>query len=255
MNEGRAVSEAAGGSATLRAAVTAAPEGAPRASSPRASSPLADEELAARVAAGESALFEVLMRRHNQRLYRVARAITGDGAVAEDVMQEAYVRAWENLDRFEGRSRFATWLTRIAVHEALARRRRGRRLVGLAAAETPDGELPAGSGSGPPSPSPEAESARGELRESLRRAVDALPSALRVVFVLREVERLSTAETAETLGLGESAVKVRLHRARRALRDDLERRIGATAGDLYAFYAPRCDSVVAAVLARIRRER
>jgi RNA polymerase sigma-70 factor (ECF subfamily) len=241
------VSSAAVGSAALRAA--AAPS--PPAAAPHAASPLADEELAARVAAGETALFEVLMRRHNQRLYRVARAITGDGAAAEDVMQEAYVRAWENLGQFEGRARFATWLTRIAVHEALARRRRGRRLVGLAAAEDAEGELPAGHGAGPPPPSPEEESARGELRETLRRAVDALPGALRVVFVLREVERLSTAETAAALGLGESAVKVRLHRARRALRDDLERRIGAGAADLYAFYAPRCDRVVAAVLARV----
>lgn len=215
-----------------------------------AASPLADEEVVARVTAGDRALFEVLMRRHNQRLFRVARSILGDDAGAEDVMQEAYVRAFENLDQFAGRARFSTWLTKIAVHEALARRRRGRRLVGLPAAEDLDRELAAERGNGEP-PSPEEESARGELRETLRRAVDALPSTLRVVFVLREVEKLSTAETAAALGLGESAVKVRLHRARRALRDDLERRIGATAGDLYAFYAPRCDRVVAAVLERI----
>ncbi len=217
--------------------------------------PLEDEELVARVRAGETELFEILMRRHNQRLFRVTRSITGDDALAEDVMQEAYVRAYENLDQFAGRARFSTWLTRIAVHEALARRRRGRRLVGLPAAEE-EGTLEriAGEGlqltAGRP-PSPEEETARGELRETLRRAVDDLPASLRVVFVMREVERLSTAETAAALDLGESAVKVRLHRARRALRDDLERRIGGASEDLYAFYAPRCDRVVAAVMARI----
>lgn len=216
---------------------------------------LADEALVERVRGGETELFEILIRRHNQRLYRVSRSITGDDASAEDVMQEAYLRAFENLGQFAGRARFATWLTKIAVHEALARRRRGRRLVGLPPAGAEEAleqlaEVAAPVAGGRP-PSPEEESVRGELRETLRRAVDALPPALRVVFVLREVERLSTAETAAALALGESAVKVRLHRARRALRDDLERRIGAAADELYAFYAPRCDRVVAAVMARV----
>lgn len=239
------------GAATGR--VSAAAAAVPAA--PPLVAPLEDEELVARVVAGETELFEILMRRHNQRLFRVARSIAGDDALAEDVMQEAYVRAFENLEQFAGRARFATWLTRIAVHEALARRRRGRRLVGLPAPEE-EGSLDRIAGEGlrltaSRPPSPEEESARGELRETLRRAVDALPSSLRVVFVMREVERLSTAETAAALDLGESAVKVRLHRARRALRDDLERRIGGASEDLYAFYAPRCDRVVEAVMGRI----
>jgi RNA polymerase sigma-70 factor (ECF subfamily) len=228
---------------------------APPSAAPPSAAPLEDEELVARVSAGETELFEILMRRHNQRLFRVARSITGDDALAEDVMQEAYVRAYGNLGQFTGRARFSTWLARIAVHEALASRRRGRRLVGLPAAEE-EGTLERIAGEGlhltaSRPPSPEEETARGELRETLRRAVDALPASLRVVFVLREVERLSTAETAAALDLGESAVKVRLHRARRALRDDLERRIGGASEDLYAFYAPRCDRVVAAVMARV----
>lgn len=232
-------------------------EAAARPAIPPQAAVLADEALVDRVRAGETSLFEILMRRHNQRLYRVARSITGDDAVSEDVMQEAYVRAFENLGQFAGRARFATWLTKIAVHEALARRRSGRRLVGLPSADEETLERFAQTAapmSGGRPPSPEEESARGELRETLRRAVDALPPTLRVVFVLREVERLSTAETAAALGLGESAVKVRLHRARRALRDDIERRIGGAAGELYAFYAPRCDRVVAAVVERIGDE-
>src|SRR5918999_3077488 len=96
-----------------------------------ASSPMTDEEVVERVRAGETALFEVLMRRHNQRLYRAARSILGDEGEAEDVMQDAYVRSYQHLDQFDGRAKFSTWLTRIAVHEALARLRKRRRLVDI----------------------------------------------------------------------------------------------------------------------------
>ncbi len=218
---------------------------------------LADEEVVVRVLAGDAPLFEILMRRHNQRLYRVARAILGDDDEAEDVMQEAYVRAFRELGSFRGEARFSTWLTRIAVHEALARGRKRRRLVPvpLPAERGGDGERPAG----PPEPpatgaDPERAAANRELGEALLAAVEALPEPWRAVFVLREVEGLSTEETAAALDITPENAKVRLHRARAALRRHLDERIGREVRRLYLFHAPRCDRVVETVFARLRLE-
>ncbi len=208
-----------------------------------------DEEVVARVCAGEMALFEVIMRRYNQRLYRVARAILGDDAEAEDVMQDAYVRAYTHLGQFAGRARFSTWLTKIAAYEALARaRRRGLKveLDGLAEAEQdamiqPDDETG----------SPESETLANETRALLESAVDVLPPIYRSVFMLRAVEEMSTAETAETLGVSQEAVKSRLHRAHAMLRHRLMELLGASAREAFAFGSHRCDRVVGAVLARL----
>jgi len=206
---------------------------------------LSDEEVVERVLAGDSSLFEILMRRYNQRLYRVARGILADDAEAEDVMQEAYVRAFRELAGFRGEARFSTWLTRIACHEALARARKRRRLV-------PIGE---GGGEPPEPPSetagPEREMENRELQAVLRDAVEVLPDPLRTVFCLREVEGLSTEQTADALGLSLENVRVRLHRAKRSLRDKLDQRIGREVRRLYLFEAPRCDRMVAAVFARL----
>jgi RNA polymerase sigma-70 factor (ECF subfamily) len=214
---------------------------------------LTDEEIVARVRAGEVELFEVLMRRYNQRLYRVARAITHDDAEAEDVMQEAYVRAFAALGQFEGRAQWSTWVTRIAVNEALARIRRQKRFVSQEADEMSDEVqlgAPISSGGGAPR-GPETSAAAREMEVFVERAVDELPDSYRTVFVLREVEELSTAETAACLDISEELVKVRLHRARLDLRRRLEARIGAATRELFGFEATRCDRVVAAVLARI----
>jgi RNA polymerase sigma-70 factor (ECF subfamily) len=200
----------------------------------------------ARAGAGDDAAFAALMRRHNQRLFRLARAVVRDDREAEDVVQEAYVRAFTHLDQFEGRARFATWLSRIALHEALARVRRGRRFAALPEEETLS-DLPVTARSGP-----EDRAANRELAVALAAAVDALPESHRAVFVLREVEGLSTAETAEVLGLSQPNVKVRLHRARAALRADLERRLGGEVPRLWAFDGERCDRVVAEVVERLR---
>src|SRR4051812_1380698 len=155
-----------------------------------------DEQVVVRVLAGETALFEVLMRRHNQRLFRVARAIVRDDVEAEDVMQEAYVRAFSQLAQFEGRASWATWLTRIAVNEALARVRRRGRFVDT------DVETSEGSKEGTMErPGPEDQTSARELGAFLERAVDALPDIYRSVFVLREAEELSTADTATALGI------------------------------------------------------
>jgi RNA polymerase sigma-70 factor (ECF subfamily) len=208
---------------------------------------LSDEEVVRRVRAGEPALFEVLMRRYNQRIYRTARAIVRDEAEAEDVMQQAYVNAYAHLEQFAERARFATWLTRIATYEALARIRRRSRLTEIETmGESAEADLLAERG-----PNPERQAFLGELRKTLEGGVDALPEAYRSVFVLRDVEGLSTAETAESLGLSEDVVKTRLVRARAQLRRRIADQIGRGARELFAFEAPRCDRVVAAVLSSI----
>ena len=204
---------------------------------------LSDEEVVERVLAGDTSLFEILMRRYNQRLFRVARSILSDDTEAEDVMQEAYVRAFRELANFRGEARFSTWLTRIACHEALARARKGRRLVSISGGEPPD----------PPAETagPERDMENRELQAVLREAVEVLPDPLRSVFCLREIEGLSTEQTADALGLSEENVRVRLHRAKRSLRYTLDERIGREVRRLYLFEAPRCDRMVAAVFARL----
>ena len=214
---------------------------------------LSDEEVVGRVLAGEIELFEILMRRYNQRLYRVARAILADDGEAEDVMQDAYVRAYAHLGQFAGRARFATWLTRIAVHEALARARRGRRLVQIdGLSPRKEDSMPLLSSLSSTERGPEQQAIQRNLQALLETAIDALPESFRAVLVLREVEGLSTAETAESLGISEALVKTRLHRAHAALRNDLESRTRATLASSYPFHLSRCDRVVAAVFERIR---
>ena len=209
---------------------------------------LSDEQVVSQVLAGQTALFEILMRRHNERLYRAARAILRDEAEAEDVMQQAYVNAYAHLRQFDGRSAFATWLTRIAVNEAISRARRRGRYQPLG-----DDDVVLFPAVFPmrTTPDPEKQAFTHEMRVVLEAAVDALPDGSREVFMLREVEGLSTAETAQCLNVSESVVKTRLLRARAALRRDLTERVGAAAATSFAFLRPRCDRVVAAVLSRI----
>jgi len=209
---------------------------------------LDDEDIAARVLEGQTALFEVLMRRHNERIYRAARAILRDEDEAEDVMQQAYVNAYANLRQFDRRARFSTWLTRIAVNEALARVRRRGRYEALDENVLPAQETPMKT----QRPSdPERQAFTKELGSLLEAAVDTLPDGNREVFVLRDIEGLSTTETAECLGVSDDVVKTRLSRARAALRRDLFERAGLAASNAFTFQRPRCDRVVAAVLARI----
>ena len=218
-----------------------ASEGLPRA----AGEQLADEEVVRRVLAGETSLFEIILRRYNQRIYRAVRAIVRDDADVEDVMQQAYVSAYEHLHQFADRARFSTWLTRIAINEALARVKKRNR--GFAVVGEEDGMVEIES----VGPDPEQQAVASQLREAIEREVSALPDAYRAVFVLREVEGLSTLETAECLSVNEDVVKTRLHRARTMLRDNLYLHAGVTLETLYAFGNARCDRVVATVLARI----
>ena len=210
---------------------------------------LTDDDIVTRVVDGQTALYELLMRRHNERVYRAARAIVRDEAEAEDVMQQAYVNAYAHLRQFDRRASFATWLTRIAVNEAIARARRQGRYVSMEREDTHPAES-----IGPTdtlTPDPEMQTYAGELRVLLEAAVDALPDGAREVFVLREVQGLSTLETADVLGIREDAVKARLSRAKLALRRDLLDRVGSVGSTAFAFHQSRCDRIVEAVFARI----
>jgi RNA polymerase sigma-70 factor, ECF subfamily len=214
---------------------------------------LTDGEIVARVCSGETSLFEVLMRRHNQRVYRAARSIV-DEAEAEDVMQQAYINAFVHLEQFESRAQFSTWLTRITIYEALARRRKQRPEEPLS---TNDDQIDDAMAEPlrTSEVSPERQAYSSEIGRLIEEAVDALPDTYRDVFMLREVEGLSTSETAEGLGVGEEAVKTRLHRARAMVRRTLTGRLGGSAALAFQFHATRCDRVVGAVLREIRQRK
>ena len=206
-----------------------------------------DEDVIRRVLEGNTAVFELLMRRYNERVYRAARSIVRDEQEAEDVMQQTYVNAFTHLRQFNGMAKFSTWLTRIAINESLARVRRQGKY------EAFDDDL---SNVEPfmsrnPSENPERQALTGELRGLLEWAIDKLPDGMREVYVLREVEGLSTSEAAQCLGVSEDVVKTRLSRSRAVLRRALLDRTGATAPEAFRFYRPRCDRVVAQVLTRI----
>lgn len=203
---------------------------------------LADEQVVERVRAGERDLFEVLMRRHNQRVYRAVRAFVPD-AEAEDVMQQAYLQAYLRLDQLHEGAKIAPWLTKIAVNEAIDRVRRRRRMAEDVLDEQMESKVETRSRR-----SPEKDLGDRELAALLEAAIADLREIYRVVFVLREVEGLSTEEVAHILGVTELVVKVRLHRAKASLRRGLVERSGRVLNDLYPFHAPRCDRVVKTVL-------
>ena len=211
---------------------------------------LPDDEIIRQVLDGNTGLFELLMRRYNERVYRAARAIVCDEQEAEDVMQEAYVSALTHLHQFNGAARFSTWLTSIVINESLARVR--RRVKYQAFDDERSAVEP--SVSSRPSENPERFAFTEELRGLLEGAIDELPDGMREVFVLRDVEGLSTSEVAEALGVSEDVVKTRLSRGRAALRRILFARTGAAAPEAFRFHRPRCDGIVARVLARVAPE-
>ncbi|MGD8617490.1 MAG: RNA polymerase sigma factor [Gammaproteobacteria bacterium] len=191
------------------------------------------------------------IQRHNQRLYRLARSILRDDAEAEDVVQETYVRAYLRLGEFRGPQGFRTWLSRIATNEALMRLRRSRRMVRLddidAAALRDAGALPCAE-----APSAEAQLMGNELAGLIESAVDALPDEFRPVFALRNLQQLSTRETAECLGVPETTVKTRLHRANRLVRARVSAQIEPGDSGAFGFGGHRCSRLAELVLSRIR---
>lgn len=200
-----------------------------------------DAGVVARVRGGDPAAFELLMRRHNRRLFRAARAVLADDGDAEDAVQEAWVRAFAGLSRLATPEAVGVWLVRIAVHEALARLRRRGRFVGL------DEHAPHAPW---PGRTPEHQAADRQLGHVLEGAIDGLPLVFRATFVLREIEGLSTAEAAAALDVAEDTVKTRLHRARGLLRQVLRRRLDGAWDEVFAFGGTRCDRIVHAVLTR-----
>ena len=207
---------------------------------------LSDEDVVSRIIAGEPALFEILMRRYNQRLFRVTRSIVANDVEAEDIIQDAYVRAYEHLSQFEGRARFSTWLTKIAIYEAYARVRRinHQKVDSLSVLEARGLDVKS------KERDPEQQIYDGELKTVIEKAFDALPEDYRSVLMLREIEGLSTAETAECLDISEENVKTRLHRARAVLQRELYL-LAANGNHAFQFLGARCDRVVERVLERI----
>jgi RNA polymerase sigma-70 factor (ECF subfamily) len=205
---------------------------------------VSDEQVVQRVRDGETFLFEIIMRRYNQRLFRVIRGILKDENETEEVMQEAYVRAYEHLNQFAGRSKFSTWLTKIAVYEAYGRVKSRQRTSGF---DDYMEQLMASSDR-----SPEQRTFDAEMRSFLESAVDSLPSEYRSVLMMRDVEGMSTAETADCLNITAENVKVRLFRARAMIRRALFDRAGAASAGAFQFLGPRCDRIVQNVLQRIQ---
>jgi len=206
---------------------------------------LPDAEVVRRVLGGEPALFEVLMRRNNQRVFRTIRSVLRDDHESEDAMQQAWLNAYSHLDQYEGTSTFSTWMTRIALNEALGRVAQAPRLVSIDQVPEED------EGMRSKTQNPEGRAADRELGRMMEEAVDELPDLYRSVFVLREIEGMSTADAAFALGTSEEVVKVRLHRARLALRDQLYERVGSAAHGAFPFLGWRCDRMVASVLGEI----
>jgi RNA polymerase sigma-70 factor, ECF subfamily len=196
---------------------------------------LTDGRLVRRVVAGEAELFEILVHRHSQRVYRAARAILRSDDEASDVVQETFLRAYRNLKQFSGRAKFSTWLAKIALYEALARKRKGRgrelkatsvAIAGWNEADRDD---------------PERLALVAEMRVILEAAIDTLPDMYRTVFVLRGVEEMSTADTADCLNLSRDAVKTRLRRARALLRKKLDASVGPMRREAFRFAGDRCQ--------------
>ena len=206
---------------------------------------LSDSDVIRRVVAGETTLFELLMRRHNQRIFRTVRAIVRDEHEAEDVMQQAYTNAYTHLRDFEERATFATWMTRIAMNEAFARVRPRALRVANDMDEKAIEQIRSAD------PDPEQQLAAAELQRLVETAIASLPETYRIVLMMREVEGLDTKEVAECLEVSEDVVKTRLYRAREILRDNVYRRAGLTFNSLFTFGQSRCDRTVAAVMERI----
>jgi RNA polymerase sigma-70 factor (ECF subfamily) len=204
---------------------------------------VSDQEILGRIRRGDTASYESIMRRYNQRLFRVARAIVKSDEDAEDAVQNAYIQAYRHLDQFEGEAAFSTWLTRITIREACALLRRSRPFD--------SGDLDSVFDKARSDEDPERDLLRFEMRTLIEQAANRLPVNYRLVFMLRDVEELSTAETARCLNISEKNVKVRLHRARASLRRELYRAAGHEFKEVFAFDGIRCDRIVESVLAAL----
>lgn len=213
--------------------------------------PTTDKELAARIAQRDRVAFAAMMRQHNRRLYRVARAILNDDAEAEEALQEAYLIAYQKMATFLGQSKLSTWLTRIVINEALQRRRKSRRHGVVIPFENVDHGAQHMTTTVEKPETPERASMRAEMRRLLEREIAALPVGFRTVFILRELEDMTVEECAECLDLPAATVRTRLFRAKAQLREALAREMDLVTEDAFDFAGERCERVVAGVLARL----
>ena len=216
--------------------------------------PASDAELVSGVLAGHPGAFEALMRQHNRRLYRIARATLRDAVEAEDALQDAYVAALGSLAQFRGESSLATWLTRVVLNECLGRLRRSARRGKIVPITSSASVEEVAAVSALDSERPDRIVDRAQLRALLERKLDGLPEIFRIVFVLRSVEDLSVEETAQCLALPEATVRTRYFRAKRLLREALAEDFDVAQRDVFDFGGERCDRIVAGVLARLAKK-
>lgn len=228
----------------------------PSSSSKENAMPRADIDIARSIIDGDRAALEALMRKHNRALYRTVRSIVKDDAEAEDALQEVYLLAYRSMDKYRGDAALLTWLTRIAINEAIARSRKSARRAELIhlhsdtilGQDSEEADMPDITAQ----QQPDVAAMRTETRQLLERHIDALPDAFRTVFVLRAVEEMSVEETASCLSIPEATVRSRFFRARGMLREALAREIDFAMEDAFSFDGARCDRIVAGVLERLQ---
>jgi RNA polymerase sigma-70 factor (ECF subfamily) len=213
----------------------------------------ADLDVVKQVLEGDTMSFELIMRRYNRRLYRIARGVLRNDADAEDVVQEAYLRAYEKLGSFQGKGPLSAWLAKITFNEALGHLRRAGGATNSMSFDDPQQSEEANLMADLISslPSPEQNAARGEVRRLLQLAIDALPDAYRMVFIMCGVEEMSVAETASCLEVEPATVKTRYHRARKILQQQLSSLVESNVGEVFSFDGVRCDRIVSGVLRRL----
>ncbi len=208
---------------------------------------MADEQIIECVLKGDVHLFEVIVQRYNQQLFRIVRSYLSDEADVKDVMQTAYLKAFKNLKQFRAESRFSTWLIRIVINEALKVVNRKKTMAGFrAVTREADSDLI----NGTEESTPESDAIYKDMNQFLEQAIDRLPPVYRSVLIMREIEQMSTKETADCLNISPANVKVRLHRAKTLLRSELEKAIGT--GDLFTFRGAQCDIMTEQVMRKIR---
>lgn len=212
--------------------------------------PLSDIEIIEKVLNGEKEIYELIMRRYNQRMFRVARAIVKDDDAAEDAVQDAYIKAYLHLQNFKGNAAFSTWLTKILINDAIAKNNYRNKIIYLDPVPSENNEAEFyTTESSSNMKNPEQHAINNELSAHLEKVIDSLPDKYRVVYIMREIENMSTIDTADILNLSESNVKVRLNRAKEMLREKLTSIYKDV--EVFQFLGERCDRIVEKVMRRI----
>lgn len=212
---------------------------------------LSDEEIVKKVTGGDINFYEVIMRRYNQRLFRIGHAYLKDDDEIEDAIQSAYLKAYEQLSNFQGRSSFSTWLIRIYINELLQGLKKKKRFQNYFDPDLINNTYDPPEVGTTNMENPYNSTLNNELKDILEKAVDELPEKYRAVFIMREIEDMSVSETSKSLNITEANVKVRLNRAKNILRESLSQYYHYK--DIYNFNLIRCDRIVANVFNKIRK--